>query len=177
MATKGRASTRSRRRAHKRIRYFYLNNHLHKVLRIIRAEDFVEAWDYTDGKAVGYIWSDVKKRMEKAMPMQEVSALIGRHRVQIENYILDGMITPPQRLYTLDSTKKPGKYMFSESDVLKLHDYLLTVHVGRPRKDGRITPGLMPSKAELRAAMRHNIVTYVKTGDDTYAPAWKEPDW
>jgi hypothetical protein len=177
MAPKDGTGSRKRRRPHQRVRYFYLNGHLHKVLRIIRAEDFVEAWDYTDGKAVGFIWSDVRKRMEKAMPMNEVSTIIGRHRVQIQNYILDGMIQTPQRLYTLDSRRKPGKYMFSETDVLKLHDYLLTVHVGRPRKDGRITPGLLPSKAELRAAMRHNIITYVKTGDNEFAPAWKEPDW
>lgn len=177
MATQGRTSTRKRRRPNRRIRYFYLNDRLYKVLRVIRAEDFVEAWDYADEKSVGFIWSDVKKRMERAMPMSEVSALIGRHRVQIENYILDGMIKAPQKTYSLDANKNPGKYMFSEKDVLALHDYLLTVHVGRPRKDGRITPRSMPSKPELRAAMKHNIVTYVKTGENEYSPAWKEPDW
>lgn len=176
MVAKSRTVARKRRRPN-RIRYFYLNGNLYKVLRVIRAEDFVEAWNYTEGKRAGFIWSDVKKRMERAIPLTRVAELIGRHRVQIENYILQGQIKPPQRIYTLDERKKKGKYMFSETDVLALHDYLLTVHRGRPRRDGRIIPGNMPSKAELRAAMRHNITQYVKTGENEYTPVWKEPDW
>jgi len=114
--------------------------------------------------------------MEKAFPISEVSKLINRHRVIIENYILDGKIRTPQRIYTLD-TKRPGKYMFSEKDVLDLHDYLLTVHIGRPRKDGKITPGRMPSRAELKAMMRHDTTMYVKSADGTFTPVWKEMDW
>lgn len=109
--------------------------------------------------------------------MQQVGKMIGRTRVQIENYILRGDIRRPQRIYTLDVEKKPGKYFFSEADVLGLHDYLLTVHIGRPRKDGRITPGKMPSKAELRAMMKHDLVTYVKTDEGEFRPIWKEIDW
>jgi len=37
-----------------RLRYFYLNNKLHKVLRRSRAEDLVVAWDYQLGKRVAY---------------------------------------------------------------------------------------------------------------------------
>jgi hypothetical protein len=53
----------------------------------------------------------------------------------------------------------------------------LTVHIGRPRKDGRVTPGRMPSKAELRALMRHDTMTYVKNADGEFTPVWKEVDW
>lgn len=137
----------------------------------------MEAWCYREGKRKGYVWSDVRKRMEVALPIAEVAKLIGRHRVQIENYILKGFIKSPQRVYTLDGNAKPGKYMFSESDVMGLHDYLLTVHIGRPRRDGRITPGRMPSKAELRAMMRHDTMTYVKNADGEFTPVWKEVDW
>lgn len=176
MATESGNSTRQRS-SRKPLRYFYVNSDLHKVLRVVRPQDFVEAWNYRLGKRVGYVWSDVRKRMESAFTMQQVSNMIGRHRVQIENYILAGDIKAPQRIYTLDGEKKPGKYFFSESDVLDLHDYLLTIHVGRPRKDGKITPGKMPTKAELRAMMKHDVVTYVKTSDNEFKPIWKEVDW
>jgi hypothetical protein len=176
MATNTRNST-SQRRSRKSLRYFYINSDLHKVLRIVRPEDFVEAWNYRLGKRVGYVWSDVRKRMENAYTMQEVGQMVGRHRVQIENYILNGHIKTPQRIYTLDGEAKPGKYLFSETDVLGLHDYLLTVHIGRPRKDGKITPGKLPTRAELRAMLKHNLVTYVKTDDNEFRPIWKEKDW
>jgi hypothetical protein len=176
MVTQSRTSARKRSNA-KRLRYFYLNGDLHKVLRVTRPQDFVEAWNYREGKTMGYVWSDVKKRSTRALTMTEVGKLIGRHRVQIQNYILDGNIARPQRQYTLDEARKPGKYMFSEDDVMKLHEYLLTVHQGRPRKDGRITPTPLPTKAELRALMKHDFMTYVKVGEDEFIPAWKEPEW
>jgi hypothetical protein len=177
VVTRAGNGTRQRSSPNKRVKYFYLNSDLHKVLRIIRAQDFVEAWSYPEAKRKGYVWSDVRKRMETAVPLAQVATLIGRHRVQIENYILNGHIKTPQRIYTLDGEKKPGKYMFSESDVMDLHDYLLTVHIGRPRKDGLITPGRMPTKSELRAMMRHDTVTYVKTHDGEFTPVWREVDW
>ncbi len=161
----------------KTLRYFYINGDLHKVIRIVRPSDLVEAWNYREGKRAGYVWSDVRKRMENAFTLQQVSAMVGRHRVQIENYILHGMIKTPQRAYSLDGNKTPGKYLLSESDVLGLHDYLLTVHIGRPRKDGKITPGKMPTRAELRSIMKHDLITYVKTDDNEFRPIWKEVDW
>jgi len=176
MATNTGNTTRHRR-SRKSVRYFYVNSDLHRVLRIIRPSDLVEAWNYRLGKRVGYVWSTTRKQMETAFTMQQVSTMIGRHRVQIENYILAGDIKTPQRAYTLDGEKKPGKYLFSESDVLDLHDYLLTVHIGRPRKDGKITPGKMPTKAELRAMMKHELVTYVKNSENEFTPIWKEVDW
>lgn len=161
----------------KKVRYFYLHDKLHRVLRINRPADLMECWSYPDRKTVTYIWSDARRQMTGAFPLAQVAKMIGRGRVQIELYIVNGLIKPPQRVYTLDGTFRPGKYMFSEKDVLALHDYLLTVHVGRPRKDGKITPGKMPTKAELRAMMRHDVVQGVMGPDGTFIPTWKEVDW
>lgn len=177
MAARAGNGTRQRRGSNKRVNYFYLNSDLHKVLRVLRAVDLVEAWNFREGKRKSYVWSDVRKRMEGAFTMQQVAAMIGRHRVHLENYVLDGKIRTPQRIYSLDENRVPGKYFFSETDVMELHDYLLTVHRGRPRKDGRITPGIKITKAELRALMRHDTVTYVKNADGEFTPLWKEVDW
>ena len=159
------------------LKYFYLNSDLHRILRIVRPSDLVECWNYREEKRVMYVWSDTRKRLGKAFTLQDVSKMIGRHRVQLEHYILDGNIRTPQRIYSLDGNKRPGKYLLSEQDVLELHDYLLTVHIGRPRKDGRITPGKTPTKAELRAMMKHELITYVKTSDNEFRPMWKEIEW
>lgn len=161
----------------KKLRYFYLNDQLHKVLSINHPQDICVAWNYPEGKRVGYVWSDLRRRHEKAFSLTEVSKMINRHRVNIEKYILAGEIKAPQRAYTLDGNQTPSKYWFSEKDVYDLHDYLLTVHIGRPRKDGKITPGRMPSKAELRAMMRHDVQMYTKTESGEFVPVWKEIDW
>lgn len=175
VAISGNKPVKGKRR--RNIRYFFIGSDLHRVLRIVRATDLVEAWNYREGRSVAYIWSDVQKRMGHAFTLQQVCKMIGRHRVQIENYILAGNIKTPARTYSLDGNRSPGKYMFSEEDVLGVHDFLLTVHIGRPRKDGKITPGRMPTKTELRAMMRHNLVTYVKTDTDEFTPVWKEIEW
>lgn len=174
----GKTPRQRRNRKFAGIRYFFLNGDLHKVLSVTRAQDLVVCWNFPEGKRVGYSWSDVKKRHGKAFKMQEVSKMIGRHRTNIERDILAGNIKTPQRIYTLNGKKRPLYYYFSEENVFDLHDYLLTVHVGRPRSDGKITPRAdLPSKAELRAMMKHDIVTYIKTEQGEFVPVWKEQDW
>jgi hypothetical protein len=179
MAMEDRTKPRhGRKRRKARLRYFYLNGDLHKVLSVNRAQDFAVCWNFPQGKRAGYVWSDVRKRAEKAFTMKQVGAMVGRHRVNIERDILNGNIKAPQRSYTLDGNKRLLYYFFSEEDIFDLHSYLLTVHIGRPRKDGQILPRqTIPSKAELRAMIRHDIVTYVKTEDGEFVPVWKEQDW
>lgn len=177
MAPKERNGSQPRGKRKQPLRYFYLDSNLHKVLSINRAQDLMVAWNYPEGKRVAYVYSDARRRMGKAYTMQQVAAMVNRHRVQIAMYIIDGKIRPPQRIYSLDGNKKPGKWFFSEKDVYDLHDYLLTVHIGRPRKDGQIRPGRTCSRAELRAMLQHETVLYVKNSDGEIVPVWKEIEW
>jgi len=177
MATNERSTTFKRKKS-RPLKYFYINDDLHKVLRTVRSQDYLEAWNYPESKRVGFVWSDVRRRMEKALTLSQVADLVGRHRVQVENYILLGHIPAPQRMYSLDGSRKIGKYMFSEKDALGLHDYLMTIHIGRPRKDGRITPGKgLPSRAELKAMIREDVETYVKTPDGRFVRTYREHTW
>jgi hypothetical protein len=165
-----------RNRKSPRLRYFFLDGDLHRVLSVIRAEDFVVCWNYPKRKRVGYVWSDVRRRHGRAFTLEQVSKMIGRHHVTLKRDILKGNIRRPQRAYSITGTTWSCYYL-SEEDVYDLHDYLMTVHVGRPRQDGKVTVRDMPSKAELRAMMKHDIVTYVKTADGEFVPVWKEQDW
>lgn len=176
MASDAGTGAKKRRKRSSRLRYFYLDNQLHKVLSVNRPQDLVVCWNYPEGKRVGHVWSTVRKTHGKAYTLAQVSEMIGRHRVIIENYILKGNIRAPQRAYNLE-TKKPGAYYFSEKDVYELHDYLLTVHRGRPRKDGMITPSGIPSRAELRAMLVTGYATYIKNEEGEFVQVWKENDW
>lgn len=158
-------------------RLFYMNGELHRALHINRPGNTITAWNYPQSKRVMYLYSDFRKNFKRAYTTGQVSKMINRHVVNIEIYIGRGEIRPPQKTYSLDGERRPGKYYFSDDDIYALHDYLLTVHKGRPRKDGAITPWNLPSRAELRAMLNHEVVTYVKLDDGSFVPTWKEEIW
>lgn len=171
------AQPRSKRKS-KRVRYFYLEgDQLHKVLSTNRPQNLMVAWNFTQGKRVSYVLSDVRKRMRKAYTQDDVAKMFGRHPVRIDKTMRSGNVRLPQRIYTLDGNRRPGKYMFSEKDIYELHDYMMTVHRGRPRKDGRITPSGLPSKVELRAMLNTDTALYVKNEDGEFVQVFKENDW
>lgn len=168
---------RERKNKREHIKYFFLNGDHHKVLRISRAEDLVMAWNYNNAKRVTYPWSITKKNMQKAFSIKEVCKIFQRDRLVIHDYIQQEKIKRPAQCYTIDSRRIPSKFLFSEDDMRELHSYLLTVHRGRPRNDGLITPSKLISRAELEAIMREERILYAKDGSGEYVPVWKQPDW
>jgi hypothetical protein len=62
--------------------------------------------------------------------------------------------------------------------VYEYHDYLLNVHRGRPRADGRVTPASkLPSRNELRAMMEDNVTILIQDEDGNVFPAFRETMW
>lgn len=109
---------------------------------------------------------------EAAFTTRQVSEMLGREQRSIKNFINNGDIRRPQTTYGLDENKNSYAYYWCEKDIMDLHAFLATVHYGRPRKDGRITPKAMPTAAELRALIRQGTVFYVKDGDK-FVPTWR----
>ena len=163
--------------ASQKFRYFYLNTKLYKVLRQSRAEDLLVAWDYELGKRVAFVLSEVKRNMQNAYPLSKVVKIIGKHEDTIKRHLYAGNIKKPQQVYSLNGNKTPGKYYWSEDDIREMHDYFKTVHRGRPRLDGEIRPGNMPSRGEIEALMRQENILYIKNDDGTFTPVWKQPEW
>jgi len=62
-------ASKKRRNDATRLRYFYLNGFLHKVIRRSRAEDLVVAWNFHEGKRVAYSLTDVNKNKQHAYPI------------------------------------------------------------------------------------------------------------
>ena len=169
--------SKTRRDSATRLRYFYLNGKLHKVLRRSRAEDLLIAWDYELGKRVAYSLADVNKNKQYAYPISEVVKILGKHEDTIKWHMYKGDIKFPQQCYSLNGNKTPGKYFWSEDDIRDMHDFFKTVHRGRPRLDGAVTPGNMPSRAELEAIMKQENILYIKNNDGDFVPVWKQPEW
>jgi hypothetical protein len=158
MARKNRRGTR------KKFLYFFLNKKIHKVLRSSRSKDELVAWCYPDKKRVLYSYSQVEKSMENAYTLVQVSLILDKHRVTIQDYILDGKIKAPQKVYPIGNPESSwSKYMFSESDILDLHQFIL---------DAGYSSGL-PSKTELSAILKNNLILYTKTQEGKFVPVWK----
>ena len=157
-------------------RYFYMNGKLHKILRVDKPKDLVECYIFKEKKRVLYAWTAVRKNRRPNFTRRDVAKFFNRHPVVISRYILQGKIPAPEKSFDL-TTGKPGDYHWSEEDILRLHDYLLTVHKGQPRRDGHITNYRLPSRAELIAMMRTGSTVYIQSSDGTFVPMWRAEEW
>jgi hypothetical protein len=153
-----------RKPAKKVFRYFFLNDKLHKVLKASRSKDEIIAWCYPDHKRVLYAYSQVNKHMGKAHTLTEVCKYLNKHRVTVQDYILEGKIRTPSKIYSISNPENTDwyRYMFNESDILELHEFILD--------SGHSAE--MPSKSELLGLLKHNIILYTKT-DNGFIPVWK----
>jgi hypothetical protein len=166
-----------RTRTKQRILYFYLNNVLHRTLKVNRAEDTIIAFNFAEGKRVAYNYTDVQKNRKHAYSISEVAKLINRHIDTIKRYLRSGELTKPQQAYALDNQNRLGRYYFNEDDIRRVRDFFKTVHIGRPRNDGEVTASNIPSKTELEAMLRNETVLYAKNKDGEFVPVWKAPEW
>lgn len=156
---------RKRKSVRKRFLYFFLNDKIHKVLRAHRSKDELVAWCYPDKKRVLYSYSQVEKSMQNAYTMTQVGLILGKHKVTIQDYILEGKIKAPQKVYPISNPDHENwsKYMFSESDILDLHQFI--IDAGHSKE--------LPSKTELQALLKRNVILYTKTDEGKYVPVWK----
>jgi hypothetical protein len=153
-----------RKQSPKKFLYFFLNNKIHKVLKRSRARDELIAWCYPDKKRVLYSYSQVDKNMQNAYTTKQVGELLNKHKVTIEEYILQGKVKQPQRVYPIgnpDSTW--NKFMFSETDILDIHQFIIDTGYSKN----------VPSRAELQALLKHNMILYTKSSEGKFVPVWK----
>lgn len=164
-----------KRKDPKKLRFFYIDGKLHKIIHVNRPADVVTTFCYPDGDYRQYPWVWLKKNHRKAYGMQDVANMVQRRRRWIQAKMLEGNIRKPQKAYSL---KNPDRYTyyFSEDDVLEIQDYFANVHWGFKRKDGLITPGPTPSKNDLRAMMNDDTLLYVRGNDGEFKPVWRETE-
>ena len=153
-----------RRAKQKNLRYFFLNNKIHKVIRSSRSKDEIVAWCYPDKKRVLYSFIDVQKNMETAYTIKQVAEILNKHKITIEDYILEEKVRKPQKIYSIGNPEgKWSKFMFHENDILDIHEHILDS--GHSKK--------IPSRNELKALLKNNMILYTKTGEGKFVPIWK----
>ena len=91
--------------------------------------------------------------------------MVNKHKITIEDYILEGKIKTPTRIYPISNPESTwSKYLFNEKDIFDLHEFI---------SDSGHSNNL-PSKAELTAILKHNLILYTKTEEGNFVPVWKE---
>src|SRR6478609_10659561 len=128
----------------KPLRYFFYRGDLHKKIHIHRPNDLVTAWNYKTDSVQKYVYSDVRRNGEQAFSTRQVEILIGRSQTSIKTALRSGMVHTPQLTYGLDENRNGYAYYWCEKDIMELRDYFASVHHGRPRKDGMVTPKDLP---------------------------------
>lgn len=155
---------RKRKSTRKSFLYFFLNGKLHKVLKTSRGRDELIAWHYEDKKRVLYSYSLVEKQMEDAYTLVQVGQLLNKHKVTLEEYILQGKVKVPQKVYPIGNPESTwSKYMLSESDIMDIHQFILDAGYSNST----------PTKAELSALLKNHMMLYTKTEEGKFVPVWK----
>lgn len=156
----------------KRWKYFFMDDKLHRLLRLNRGRDEVLAWSYPDRSKVVYSWSAVKKYGEPGRLNREVSEILNRHHITLLKYLSRDWIPKPQQTYKIPDGTRPGIYVWSKRYIMRALEHASSIHKGWARKDGFIHAPDLPSPEEVRAEADYKIRLYAKDQDGNFIRVW-----
>ena len=159
-------------------KFFFLDEKLYRVLRINQPANLLEAWDYEGIQRVNMLYSDYRTNAKRAVTTKVAADIMNVNKRTLVRAYVGGHIKPPVQSYPI-GTQHPDGYevrWWGVHNLLDAHDYFMTVHRGRPRKDGVIVPNQnLPTRAEIIAKMQNETVFYVKGEGDRFIPVYEPP--
>ena len=157
---------------------YFINNQLVKLIHSNRANNICNLYNYITWKEQTMLLSDFKKHRKRAFTMANTIKIFQRSRVQFERMIASGKINPPVGATIGGVRKWQTMSYYSEDELFKIRDTMATIHMGRPRRDGRVTPRKdVLSERDLRSLLGDAIMLYTKTEDGRFIPVWQEETW
>jgi hypothetical protein len=161
----------------KRLKYFFMNGEFHKLLRVVRQEDMIISWNYSQKRRVSYSLSGSQHMMQRGYTITEVARLFNMSREHIHDLVTAGKLRVSGKAYVVG--RDEGRYVnvLSEDDVWEAHTYFRGQHHGKPRKDGIIVNNKLPPRREVEALMRDERILYTKNSLGELVPVWKSPQW
>jgi len=157
---------------------FFLNDELVKVLHSNRANNIVVVYNYIQNKDQTLLLSDFKKHRKRAYSVISTLEIFRRSRMQLERQIKSGTIPIPTGATVGGKRLWQKMSYYSEDDLFKIRDGLASIHAGRPRRDGRVTPRKgIPTERELRSLIGEGIMLYTQTKNGEFVPVWAEETW
>lgn len=151
--------------------YFFWNKRLHRVIKINRPVNLVDAWSYDDNGRVALLYSDFRRKATKAVTTSDAANIMHCSRMTIWRAVDGGHIHPPQYGHILDGRPQRPRPWWGEHDLLALHEYL-TNRTGMQRTPKQT----YASKAEIIAKMSDANILYAKDAKTgTFVPVYDPP--
>ena len=152
---------------------FFINNDLVRFISSNRGQNIAYIFNLTKDKEQSMLLSDFKKHRKRAYTVIDTCRLLNKSPSQIRLHIRTGFIDPPTGILANGERSYTRKSYYSEDQIFAIREALATIHIGRPRKDGKISNGILTEK-ELRAKMGDELILYTRTKDGNFIPVWAE---
>lgn len=157
---------------------FFINNELVRLVHSNRPNNICILYNYIQDKEQTMLLSDFKKHRKRAYAYSKTCKLFGRSRMQFERMIKAELIPLPTGAQLGGKREWQVMSYYSEDDLFKIRDAMASIHMGRPRKDGKVTPRKdVLSERDLRSLIGSAIMLYTKTEDGRFIPVWQEETW
>ena len=158
--------------------HFFIDRRLYRVLKRNIPANLVEAWSYEDHEKVTLLYTDYRKKSKRAMTTKQAAEILNVSKMTLKRMMSAGHIRLPVQSYPIGD-QNPDMHRprwWGLWNILEAHEYMLTVHQGRPRKDGEVTANQkLPTRAEVIARVDGEIVTFSKDDASTYVPMYRPP--
>jgi hypothetical protein len=155
-------------------KYFFLNGQLHKTLYVHRGRDVLLAWNYATHQEVKYLYSEWQRKHAKAFTPTEAAGIIGRHRARLNWYVMRGELPRAARSYSIDEERRPGRYYYSEEQILEIHEFFCGVPRGRPNSvyKENVSTSITP-RSEVQKMLAGGKVLFKIDEKGNMVPVWK----
>jgi len=129
-------------------------------------------------KEQSMLLSDFKKHRKRAYTVSATLRILKRSRAHLERIIKAGIVPAPVGAQKGGGRKWQVLSYYSEDDLYKIREGMASIHMGRPRKDGKVTTRKdIVSEKDLRSILGDGIMLYTKTEDGRFIPVWQEETW
>ena len=157
---------------------FFLNKDLVKVLHTNKANNICTFYNYNKDKEQTMLLSDFRKHRKRAFTVINTTRIFNRSRMQFERMMNLEIIPLPTGASQGGKRKFRVMSYYSEDDLFIIRDAMSKIHIGRPRKDGRITPRKdVPTERDLRSLIGDAIMLYTQNKNGEFIPVWTEETW
>ena len=157
-----------------RRRTWFLDNDLVRITHISRSAGLVTLFNCTQDKNMVITMVEFKRKRKRAFTVMETAKLLNYHRKSIPRLVNSGIL--PQPTGELPGGRTAFHYLsyYSEDQIWEARKLLSQTHIGKPRKDGRITNNKVPTEQELRYSMGEGLIYYVKDETGKFIPVFSE---
>ena len=156
---------------------WFLNGQLVRKQHISRAQGIITLWNINTRESMIVHMGEWKKKRRRAYLVHETAKMLNLHRKSLPRLVYRGILPPAVGAVEGGKAIYGKKAYYSEDTIREMRDILSKIHIGRPRKDGRITNNKTPTAAELAVSLGDSAMLYTKDAEGKFIPVFTETVW